>query len=843
MSCWLGGCIEGRGVWRFRRLHLGASIGLALALAAGGCGSESGDHSVDESTAGATTTATLTATEVVEAEDSTVETAEPTGVSATPTGAPTPTATVAPATSSSSTAETEAPRESDRQEGDDRTPVASATPTAEENSDDDGSEESAEREDSTPPPAIPESDPSDEENVGEETLPLSDPESQPQAEDVVVIESFTVRECVMRGMLRNQSDKLFARDVVLTIESPDGSKNASWHWPLVMLPGEQAPFEININWTRKELAENTPPGSAWGDPYERAQQSWRDIRHSITANLSDEPDVSRSFSWNADRTEGYNLYQSSHDFLVYDDRLFESEDWYDYTYRGGRSYSLLHRARFESIYPAHFVISNNLDPILSDFWTYDFTDIYYTPEISPPSLRNKTPGISYPDFYDSANDNIAENVKVYQAIVRQDVVLDVRELIPHTVVEEIDSNGNIMGRIMTPVTRFENYNSSFSTPVYIRVTKPVRIDGPYGSWGYGSRIWIGNAGQGDPFADIQDTSQASSSGMEERGVPRGTCDLSGGLAVQDFAIQSNSGVAGQVFNIPMGYVGTFDAFEPSQELIDNIIVEDETVTVIDGVIRGLVHNLSSDKFARDVSVTVVPRIENGKSASWHWPLTVQPGERAPFEIAGWAGVSDSDSFDFEVSASFSEQIDISRAFRIEGSRNFGNVYRESARELYDREKYQNENPGDYKDYHIFWQHRNYLLWSEFERLYSDVVTSVFGIDASRFSYSEIYASIVSADSHPSLDSKIDAQVIDKLHVYRAIFNSDMEVVDVLELVPFTSVYSPLNPNRRRLLPVEAIPVPNVWTPKTVQMLLVWPRESEDDDETFHSNQIWIGGAS
>lgn len=725
-------------------------------------------------------------------------------------------------------------------------PVAapSTTPTVEATLDDDDSSTTGAVGDSEPPELL-EHDVSDEENAPDDTPLASDPDFPPQAEDVVVIESFNVKECVMRGMLHNQSDSLFARDVVLIIESPDRSKKASWHWPLMMLPGERAPFEININWSRNELAATTPSNSQWMEPYDLAQSSWSSIWHTVTATFSEKPDVSRSFSWNADGTEDYNLFQSFQNYLVYDDRVFESEDWYEFRYRGGRGIRLLHRHKFELVYPNYLVISNDLDPILSEFQPYDFTDIYYTPEISPPTIRYQTPEIPYQKFYDPVNDQTAKDVKVYQAILGPGGVLDVRELILHTVVEEISPEGRIVDRTMTPISELVNYDSGTAIPVYVRVTTPDRIDNPPGdNWDYEGKVWIGIAGQGDPFADSKDVSQVLSSGRQGRDIPRGTCDLPGGLAVQDFMIQSNSGIAGQVFNIPLGYFGTFDAFEPSQEAIDDVIVEDETIAIIDGVIRGLVHNLSADKFARDVTVTAVPKDGSEDSASWQWPLTLQPGERAPFEIIGWNGVSDPEAFSFQVSVSFSEQVDISRAFRVERSNNFGYVYKEDARELYNREKYQNSYPGNYRDYNVWLgQDRNYLLWDEFEKIYLDVLTPDLDSDVAKFEYSEIYASVVRADSHPSLDGKIDTQVIDELKAYRAIFNSNMEVVEVYELIPFTSVYSSNAPNNRRLMPVNVVPTPNGWTPKTVQMLLVSPMESEEDTETYYSSQVWIGGTS
>ena len=110
--------------------------------------------------------------------------------------------------------------------------------------------------------------------------------------------------------------------------------------------------------------------------------------------------------------------------------------------------------------------------------------------------------------------------------------------------------------------------------------------------------------------------------------------------------------------------------EPRNE----VVVLDSTVTVSGGVIRGLVHNLSRELFARDVTVTARPvktdtdgnSEDEDQVLSWWWPLTLQPGERAPFELKGWTHGNDVTKIDIQVTATLSPEVDISRSFAFAG---------------------------------------------------------------------------------------------------------------------------------------------------------------------------------
>ena len=107
---------------------------------------------------------------------------------------------------------------------------------------------------------------------------------------------------------------------------------------------------------------------------------------------------------------------------------------------------------------------------------------------------------------------------------------------------------------------------------------------------------------------------------------------------------------------------------------DEVVVLDSTVTASGGVIRGLVHNLSREHFARDVTVTARPvktdaddnSEDEDQVLSWQWPLTLQPGERAPFEFNGWQHGNDVTKIDIRVTATLSPEVDISRSFAFAG---------------------------------------------------------------------------------------------------------------------------------------------------------------------------------
>ncbi|MDJ0770726.1 MAG: hypothetical protein QNJ12_18175 [Ilumatobacter sp.] len=86
-----------------------------------------------------------------------------------------------------------------------------------------------------------------------------------------------------------------------------------------------------------------------------------------------------------------------------------------------------------------------------------------------------------------------------------------------------------------------------------------------------------------------------------------------------------------------------------------------SLTVGDGVVRGLVQNESEDLFARNVRVTL------GKGRQFRFPLTVQPGEVAPFEIDGWNADRLPGSAEISVKAALTPGVDAARSVLITGA--------------------------------------------------------------------------------------------------------------------------------------------------------------------------------
>ena len=96
-------------------------------------------------------------------------------------------------------------------------------------------------------------------------------------------------------------------------------------------------------------------------------------------------------------------------------------------------------------------------------------------------------------------------------------------------------------------------------------------------------------------------------------------------------------------------------FAPWDAPLDEVRVLPATVAVSGGVLRGLVRNWSRYLWAYGVIVDAGGR-------EFAWPLSVQPGEVAPFEIAGWDGPVDPEQIQISVSADMLSHIDISRAY-------------------------------------------------------------------------------------------------------------------------------------------------------------------------------------
>ena len=110
--------------------------------------------------------------------------------------------------------------------------------------------------------------------------------------------------------------------------------------------------------------------------------------------------------------------------------------------------------------------------------------------------------------------------------------------------------------------------------------------------------------------------------------------------------------AGMTPTVSASIIEYSDAADP----VDAVRVLPGTVAVgSDGALRGLVRNWSRTRWAYG-TVVVAGGVE------WVWPLSIQPGEMAPFEIKNWHGPSDPSLIDFSVMAEMSDEADLSRAW-------------------------------------------------------------------------------------------------------------------------------------------------------------------------------------
>lgn len=218
-------------------------------------------------------------------------------------------------------------------------------------------------------------------------------------------------------------------------------------------------------------------------------------------------------------------------------------------------------------------------------------------------------------------------------------------------------------------------------------------------------------------------------------------------------------------DIPLGYFGYLDWDFPLED-IDEIALVEDSVLVADGVLRGLVRNFSKTLFAREVTVTARPKDTSStvEPASGRFPLTMQPGERAFFEIKDWNGSENPDDIDFSVEAKLSENPDITRAFA------FGTGGTVTTSVL-DEEYFKNLVPD------FVYQHEKHKIDED-------------GLLMIEY----ISAGIAAPTSHPSLKNQVYNQTIKDLRVYMAL-TGDGKVYDIIEPPVFRDIYSAGHPHR------------------------------------------------
>jgi len=214
----------------------------------------------------------------------------------------------------------------------------------------------------------------------------------------------------------------------------------------------------------------------------------------------------------------------------------------------------------------------------------------------------------------------------------------------------------------------------------------------------------------------------------------------------------------------LGYVGIGSSVHDGRinwdesDYADEVRLVAETVSVVGGTVRGLVKNRSKALFARNVTVTVQESGGKSGSAIGGWPLTIQPDEDAPFEVAGWTGSTDPQKLDINIAADMSPLVDLSRSFEIEP--------------------------------YLVWQGKIMLYEDDYRGLFPAQVinTQDQKIPAEKFDAVTGVAQIQWPDSHPSLEEKTRSQTFDDLRTYVAFFDDDRRVTKILQLVTHRYTY-------------------------------------------------------
>jgi len=186
-------------------------------------------------------------------------------------------------------------------------------------------------------------------------------------------------------------------------------------------------------------------------------------------------------------------------------------------------------------------------------------------------------------------------------------------------------------------------------------------------------------------------------------------------------------------------LGFFGRGAPDAPDVDSVQIIPDSLSLEDGVVRGLVYNTSAELFATDVTVSVkgIPA-----GVSWRVPLTVQPGETAPFQIRGLGDIRPLGVDDLAVDSRLSDNVDVERSVLVTGS------------------------PG---------------AWYGTAHDFPGLKGLVAELPQGEFEYFETLLEVAEPTSHPSLAAEVRALVIEKPTAYVAFFDEEGSVLGVAEL--------------------------------------------------------------
>ena len=193
----------------------------------------------------------------------------------------------------------------------------------------------------------------------------------------------------------------------------------------------------------------------------------------------------------------------------------------------------------------------------------------------------------------------------------------------------------------------------------------------------------------------------------------------------------------------LGHLGGHYGFTSPEEML---VVLPDTVSVVDGVVRGLAQNRSERNWARNATVTATGAA--GREGVWRYALAVQPGEVMPFEIEGLTDTEGLSEISFEISADLSPTIDLSRSLDL-----------------------------------IWFDHRDSNKETFLERFPEEIVAG--GLPNGAFSFRIVRIHRQAPTAHPRLAEAALEQTIENLTVYAATYNLNGTIDDVMELTPMT----------------------------------------------------------
>lgn len=252
--------------------------------------------------------------------------------------------------------------------------------------------------------------------------------------------------------------------------------------------------------------------------------------------------------------------------------------------------------------------------------------------------------------------------------------------------------------------------------------------------------------------------------------------------------------------------------------VDEVSVVADTVSVVSGTLRGLVRNWSRTLWAWDTQVHAAGR-------TYRWPLTIQPGETAPFEFPGWDGSADSAAVDLVVTADMSNDADLSRGFEMR----------------------------TYLSPHSYWNCPEDR--AHFEELAPEVWQALppeAGCMRQMYAQGGVRGNIDShnpkagvSGSHPSMHGRLERGLIEDLRAYLAVLDPDGRVVGLQQLTPYNDESYAVDINGERIYDDGGEPV---WLWPTITS--EYPPQADRGhgivvlfpDPEPHDPMIWIGGS-